>query len=293
MQDGRWYPSVAALPNDEAVIIAGGPTTAEVRTTSGTLRRLTGFTTPSVREYPFVQSAPDGRALLLGPSPAVSLVDPDGAGALTAFGTRDAIHRGYGSYASYDVGRYLVAGGGSVSEEGLASVPSRTATVVDTRTGAPVSRAASPMASRRRQGNLTVLADGSVLATGGQSTNGGSGLVDLANPVLAAERWDPATGAWTTLASAAVARQYHSTALLLPDARVLTGGGGICGVCQQVGYLRRDFEIFTPPYLFRRGRQRRAGAPPADHARVDRLRRELRRHLAVRARGRTRPSTAR
>ena len=26
MQDGRWYPSVASLPNDEALIIGGGPT---------------------------------------------------------------------------------------------------------------------------------------------------------------------------------------------------------------------------------------------------------------------------
>ena len=108
------------------------------------------------------------------------------------------------------------------------------------------------MNRRRRQHNLTVLADGSVLATGGQSTNGGGGLVDLANAVYEAERWDPATGQWTELAPAAVARQYHSTALLLPDGRVLTGGGGICGACHQAGYLRRDQEIFTPPYLFRK-----------------------------------------
>ena len=72
-----------------------------------------------------------------------------------------------------------------------------------------------------------------MLATGGQSTNGGGGLVDLANAVYAAERWDPATGAWTELAPAAIARQYHSTALLLPDGRVLTGGGGICGACHR------------------------------------------------------------
>ena len=32
MQNGRWYPSVASLPNDEALIIGGGPTTAEIRT---------------------------------------------------------------------------------------------------------------------------------------------------------------------------------------------------------------------------------------------------------------------
>jgi len=251
MQDGRWYPSVASLPNDEALIIGGGPTVAEIRTTSGGLRRLTGVLTPSSREYPFLQAAPDGRALLLGPARGLSLIDAGGLGALSAFGNRDAIHRSYGSYAPYDIGRFLVAGGGSVTEDGLSGVPSRTATTVDTRTGTPLGAATASMNRRRRQHNLTVLADGSALATGGQSTNGGGGLVDLANAVYAAERWDPATGAWTELAPAAVARQYHSTALLLPDGRVLTGGGGICGVCHQVGYLRRDQEVFTPPYLYK------------------------------------------
>lgn len=241
MQDGRWYPSVASLPNDEALIIGGGPTVAEIRTTSNTIRRLTGVTTPSSREYPFIQAIPDGRALLLGPSTAMSLIDQEGSGALAPAGSRDATGRSYGSYAPFDIGRFLVAGGGS---------PTTTATVVDTRSGTPVGTATGSMSLRRRQHNLTVLADGSVLATGGQSTNGGGGLVDLANATYAAERWDPATGTWTTLASAAVARQYHSTALLLPDGRVYTGGGGICGVCQQVGYLRRDHEIFAPPYLY-------------------------------------------
>jgi hypothetical protein len=252
MQDGRWYPSVASMPDDEALIIGGGPTVAEIRTTGGGLRRATNVVTPSSREYPFVQAAPDGRALLLGPARGLSLIDTGGLGALTAFGDRDAVHRSYGSYASYDVGRFLVAGGGSVSEDGLSGVPSRTASTVSTRTGTPLGAPTGSMHRRRRQHNLTALADGSVLATGGQSTNGGGGLVDLDNAVYEAERWNPATGRWTELAPAAVARQYHSTALLLPDGRVLTGGGGICGSCHQAGYLRRDQEIFTPPYLYRR-----------------------------------------
>jgi hypothetical protein len=243
MQDGRWYPSVASLPNDEALIIGGGPTVAEIRTTQNTIRRLTGVTTSSSREYPFVQAIPDGRALLLGPGTGMSLIDGEGTGTIAAAGTRDATGRGYGSYAPYDIGRFLVAGGGA---------PVSSATTVDTRTGTPVGTATGSMITKRRQHNLTVLADGSLLATGGQSTGGGGGLVDLNNAVFTAERWNPATGAWTELAAASVVRQYHSIALLLPDGRVLTGGGGICGVCQQVGYLRRDFEIFTPPYLYRK-----------------------------------------
>jgi hypothetical protein len=50
----------------------------------------------------------------------------------------------------------------------------------------------------------------------------------------------------------AVTRQYHSTALLLPDGRVLSAGGGICGTCDQVGYLAKNAEVFTPPYLFKK-----------------------------------------
>src|SRR4029453_9078057 len=78
----------------------------------------------------------------------------------------------------------------------------------------------------------------------------GAGLVDLNAGVYPAEQWNPATGQWRTLAAMQITRQYHSTALLLPDGRVLSSGGGICGTCDQVGYLAKNAEIFSPPYLF-------------------------------------------
>ena len=102
------------------------------------------------------------------------------------------------------------------------------------------------MSVGRRQHNLTVLADGSVLATGGQSRSV-DGLVDLDYPVFAAERWNPVTGTWTVLSSASRVRQYHSSATLLPDGRVLTGGGGICGSCAAKGYLEKNIEYFSRP----------------------------------------------
>jgi galactose oxidase len=45
----------------------------------------------------------------------------------------------------------------------------------------------------------------------------------------------------------AVPRCYHSIALLLPDATVISGGGGLCAGCSQNHF---DAQIFTPPYLF-------------------------------------------
>ena len=44
--------------------------------------------------------------------------------------------------------------------------------------------------------------------------------------VLPAEIWNPDTETWTTVDSLQNGRLYHSTALLLPDGRVLMAGGG-------------------------------------------------------------------
>jgi hypothetical protein len=69
--------------------------------------------------------------------------------------------------------------------------------------------------------------------------------------------WSPTTETWQTLSAASIARLYHSTALLLPDARVLTAGSGNDGPA--VNQTRA--EIFSPPYLFKGPRPTIVGAP--------------------------------
>ena len=61
------------------------------------------------------------------------------------------------------------------------------------------------------------------------------------------ELWSPVTQAFTVLAPMVVPRTYHSVALLLPDATVFSGGGGLCDGCSQNHF---DAQIFSPPYLF-------------------------------------------
>lgn len=100
----------------------------------------------------------------------------------------------------------------------------------------------SPMSIARRQFNLTLLPDGKLFASGG---SGGFGFDNAASPIYPAEMWDPATGQWTTMDSITVYRGYHSTALLLPDGRVLSAGG------EQTG---ASAEIYSPPYLFKGAR---------------------------------------
>jgi Domain of unknown function (DUF1929)/Bacterial Ig domain len=239
MAAGRWYPSVTPLTNGEMLITEGGPDMPEVRRTDGSLRALSSASL-NLPLYPWMDVAPDGRVFYSGPDTTLRKLDTAGGGSWQTYGQRDAINRSYGSHAVFNVGKTLVAGGGSSSND---------ARVIDTNGTTPQVSATSPMAFGRRQHNLTLLADGSVLATGGNST--GASLIDMNGGVYNAERWDPATGQWTTLAAQAVTRQYHSTALLLPDGRVLSAGGGICGTCDQVGYLAKNAEIFTPPYLFK------------------------------------------
>ena len=67
--------------------------------------------------------------------------------------------------------------------------------------------------------------------------------------MLEADLWDPATEQWTALARMSHQRLYHSTALLLPDGRVLSVGSGQ----PAASGLTDDYtaEIFSPPYLFR------------------------------------------
>ena len=251
----RWYPSVTPLRNGEMLITEGGPDMPEVRTNAGGLRSLSTASL-NLPLYPWLDVAPDGRAFYSGPDQTMRSLDPNGTGAWQSYGQRDTLNRGYGSRAMFDVGKILVTGGAGSS---------RDARVIDVNGATPQVSATAPMAFGRRQHNATVLADGSVLATGGNSS--GAGLVDLNNGVYPAEQWNPATGQWKTLAAMQVTRQYHSTALLLPDGRVLSAGGGICGTCDSVGYLAKNAEVFTPPYLFKKdGSGELAPRPSIDSA---------------------------
>jgi Domain of unknown function (DUF1929)/Bacterial Ig domain len=240
MATGRWYPTVTPLRNGEMLITSGRVNTPEVRTLAGGLRSLSTASL-SLPLYPWMDVAPDGRAFYSGPDQTLRALDTSGTGTWQTFAQqRDTINRDYGGHVLFDIGKILVAGGGPSTKD---------ARVIDLNGPAPAVSATAPMAFGRRQHNLTVLADGSVLATGGNSS--AAALVDLNAGVYPAEQWNPATGQWRTLAPMQITRQYHSTALLLADGRVLSSGGGSCGTCDQVGYLAKNAEIFSPPYLFR------------------------------------------
>jgi hypothetical protein len=112
------------------------------------------------------------------------------------------------------------------------------------------------MAFPRAYHTLTALPDGSVLATGGSRLSDG---VTSSGAVFEAELWNPDTETWRTLAAQQVPRLYHSSALLLPDGRVLVAGGGRLPSSTITDQL--NAEIYSPPYLFKGPRPTITSAP--------------------------------
>jgi galactose oxidase len=180
-------------------------------------------------------------------------ITTSGAGSITGAGNRgDSADAMNGNSVMYDVGRILTVGGatayGDVPPQAVNVQATRRAYVVDI-TGGPgapvVTTRVSDLAYARAFCNSVVLPDGRVLVLGGQQHP--QAFTDT-GAALSPELWDPATGTFTVMAADVVPRTYHAVALLLPDGRVFSGGGGLCGTCTT---NHADGRIFTPPYLLR------------------------------------------
>lgn len=165
--------------------------------------------------------------------------------------------------------RILIAGGGGADEQDdppltLATPATDTVEILDLGDDNPEWRLTAPLAFARVMHDATLLPDGTVLVTGGSSVgmagNKGDGPTV---PVMSPELFDPEAETWTTMAEMTVPRLYHSTACLLPDARVLlTGTDGFFNPPPAKDEPELRAEIFSPPYLFKGPRPVISGAPP-------------------------------
>ncbi len=183
-----------------------------------------------------------GRVLHAGPGVNMHLLDTRGNGATQAMGARGNDQFSVsGTAVMYDIGKVLKLGG-SPGYEGFDA--NANAFVIDMGAGGATARRIASMSYARVFHNSVVLPNGQVVVIGGQTR--ANAFTDNRS-VLAAELFDPVTETFTTLPPMTVPRNYHSSALLLPDARVLSTGGGLCGVGCIANHP--DVEILTPHYL--------------------------------------------
>jgi WD40 repeat protein len=254
MAQGRWYPTVTTLPNGEELALAGEDETGTLvripEIWNGSAWRQLTTATVSVPNYPRAFVAPDGRVFYAGMQQQSRWLQTSGTGAWSLGPKLNFGSRNYGSAVMYAPGKILFVGGGSP--------PTNTAEIIDLNQPNPQWTYTGSMTYPRWNLNATLLPTGDVLVTGGTSV---SDRTSVAGAVNVAELWSPTTGGWTQLArSAPVLRGYHSTSLLLPDGRVIhSGGGDGSGTPNNFNY-----EVFSPPYLFRGPRPVIGGGVPSD-----------------------------
>ncbi|MBW8828588.1 MAG: DUF1929 domain-containing protein, partial [Burkholderiales bacterium] len=243
MQRPRWYSTSITLANGETYIQGGtgGTDRPEVRGVNGVFRLLGGADTSSLDFwFPRNYAAPDGRVFGYDSTGRMYYVDTSGSGTFTSAGQFASQYAHYSATsAMFRPGRILQVGGNS-----------NAAAVIDINGAAPVLTPTQSLSAQRQWANATVLPDGKVLVTGGsQNDTSNDSTAPPVNPSFTAEIWNPVNEQWLLGASAAKARGYHSTAVLLPDAAVLVAGTGARNPDNPT-VNQLNAEIYYPPYFF-------------------------------------------
>ncbi|WP_433257141.1 galactose oxidase-like domain-containing protein [Streptosporangium sp. CA-135522] len=286
MAEGRWYPTLTALPDGKVMAVSGLDSVGEIS-------RDNEFYDPQTRSWI------PGPKRFFPSYPALFLLDDDtlffsgmnagyGSGRLTLRppGIWDYRHDtdrlvkfpgGVGGVAPDETEaftpvpglpepelnetgasvllppaqdqRIMVMGGGPVGERqpGLPNSTARTA-IIDLKQPAPRYVRGPNLSDPVRYPSAVLLPDDTVLSFNGSSDYRGRGRSD----VLRAEVYRPQSNSFHEAAAPAVGRNYHSEGLLLPDGRVLSMGSDPLFSDEEntvPGTFEQRIEIYTPTYL--------------------------------------------
>lgn len=268
MAYGRWYPTLVTLPNgqvlassglDQSGVILDGQTeiydpATQAWTERDDLRQY--FPT-----YPAIfQTEQPDRLFYSGSSTGYG---PEDRGRVPGFwsladnsfqpvaGLRDAnmMETSTTTWAGpVNRQRLMVIGGGGVGESPLST---NRIDLIDLAAPDPhyVASQASLLQPTRYPSVATLPTD-DILITGGARDYRGKGGSDNFESYL----YHPGSDRISQVADHEVGRNYHSSAILLPDGRVLTvGSDPLYGNPEnsKVGKFENRLEIYSPPYLFR------------------------------------------
>lgn len=275
MGRGRWYPSTVPLPDGGILVVSGAaggnpdPNPQVFREDRWESVSPNG----DIMLYPRLALDPDGDVFMSGPQANSQwLLTPvfnattNTVGVWSDKRTTRAGQREYSPSVMYETGKVIYIGGGANND----FEPERTCQVIDLngyqkadpKAVLPTWQPADSMAFPRKQHNATILADGTVLVTGGSAGPGfnNTDWKDKAKglrwPVRTPELWNPNSPKgqqWKSMAEEGFDRCYHSVALLLPTGQLFSAGGGEYnkdGVVNKLEDSLTNAQIFNPPYLF-------------------------------------------
>ncbi len=284
MRHGRWYPTGIRMADGRIPIISGldesgkknpSPTNPDVElftppSTIGGVGTISLIGTvggpgqpPIGGLYPHMFAMPSGHTLVAGPAPEdtwffdsvsdsnFTWTDIQNLSRPRSWGTTVPLPAGAGGST-----KVMALGGTNWTD-----TPSTTTTEVfdDAQPGLGWRPAASNLIGRGHA-NTVLLPDGSMVEVGG----GVGSKSDFPSPLHAAnpeqrqiEVWDPGTGEWRLGPAQSESRAYHSTALLLPDGRMMSAGDEYNGD----GVAVDTAEVYKPSYLFRGARPTISAAP--------------------------------
>ncbi|MCH8919986.1 MAG: DUF1929 domain-containing protein [Chloroflexi bacterium] len=249
MQVGRWYPTNVTLPDGRTLVLSGRDEQGDLTNVVEIYDPASGSQVVSganqfLNLYPWMHVLPSGKVFNAGPTNLTSEFDPATA-TWQAIAPNNYGARQDGSSVLLPLRppdyrpEVLIMGGDNPA--------TNTAEMIDLEEQTPAWSPTGSMNYARHHANPVLLPDGKLLVVGGTPVANSA-----SEAVLAAELFDPETATWTEMASMVRPRIYHSTAILLPDGRVLAAG------------TDGEFtaEIYSPPYLFQGPRPEISSAPP-------------------------------
>jgi hypothetical protein len=234
----------------------------------GRVDRYPDAANPDITIYPHLFTMPDGNVLLAGQTSYESALLTVGKDSFAWSDVPNPNWRTQGTAILEPAGpqgstKVTLVGGTNPGErdEAAAHTPARATTqTIDTLHLTDGFEYGTSMNIPRSNFNTVVLPDGSLVAVGG--SNGNSDAEGLYaswddHRSRQVDIRDPKTGEWKLGPAQQEDRAYHSTAVLLPDGRILSGGDDRSGArTSDTG------EIYSPPYLFRGPRPLIGAAPP-------------------------------
>jgi hypothetical protein len=243
MAHGRWYATTTPL-GDGRILTFSGLNEADLINQAVELYTIAGGWSAELPApwapplFPWLHLLPDGRVFASGANPDSHFFDPATAtwtsGPVTNYGQI----RTYGSSVLLGLNppdytpRVLIMGGNDPA--------TATVEMIDLSSPTPAWQFVPDMSGARIEMNATLLPNGKVLASGGSARD-----EDGSTAIQQADLFDPDTQTWSSAGTAAFPRLYHSVAMLLPDATVVTAGSN-----PERGVYDQRIEIWTPPYLF-------------------------------------------